>query len=155
MDMDRARSMARLIKRKRELEQERREVMDEIAKIEMPLLEEMQMEQLSSLPITVDGEKITIYIHNQVWAKAKDGDKDAVTKVLKRCGLKDYVSETYNTNSLSAYVRERIADGRTLQPTLRDVIEISEVPSIRGRRTAVSEESSSSKTIAAINNSRS
>ena len=117
MDMERARTMARLIKRKRELEQERRQVMDDMSVIEGPLLEEMQMEQLSSLPITVDGEKITIYIHNQVWAKAKDGDKDAVTKVLKRCGLKDYVSETYNTNSLSAYVRERIADGRPLQPT--------------------------------------
>ena len=31
---------------------------------------------------------------------AKDGDKPAVCKALKRCRLGDYVEETFNTNSL-------------------------------------------------------
>jgi len=55
------------------------------------------------------------------------------------------VSESYNANSLSAYVRERLADGQSLQPTLKEVIRVDEVTSIRGKRSPLSAESQTAK----------
>jgi len=68
-----------------------------------------------------------VYVERKLWAKAKDGDKPAVCKALKRCRLGDYVEETFNTNSLSAYVRELDREGKPLSPALASVLDVSEV----------------------------
>jgi hypothetical protein len=44
------------------------------------------------------------------------------------------VEETFNTNSLSAYVRELDREERALPPTLAAVLEVSEVYKLRTRR---------------------
>lgn len=54
----------------------------------------------------IDGR--TVYLHRDIYASAKDGDKEAVIVALKACNLSQYVREDYNANSLKAFVREMV-----------------------------------------------
>jgi hypothetical protein len=55
-------------------------------------------------------------------------------QALKRCHLGDYVEETFNTNSLSAYVRELDREERQMPPTLAAVLDVCEVYKLRTRK---------------------
>jgi len=146
MDMNLAKQVATLIAEKRRLEDSLRAVKDSISALEPELLNELMEQQMDRLHITVEGgEKITLYIHRVLWAKPKNGDRQSVVATLKHCGLSDFVTENYNSNTLSAYVRERLAGGDHLEPTLDDVIQLDEVISIRGRRSSSSPESLTAK----------
>tara|TARA_R110000751_G_scaffold14829_1_gene48033 strand:- start:233 stop:691 length:459 start_codon:yes stop_codon:yes gene_type:complete len=147
MDMKLAKEYAKAISDKRGLEDQLSTVKDQIASLERSILNEMQENQIDRLPINLGHEKVTLYIHKQLWAKPKGGDRQAVIDTLLHCGLSDLVQDNYNSNSLSAYVRERLADGQKLQPTLEKVIDLTEVISVRGRRSSAS---STSKTAAAM-----
>ena len=146
MNMNLAKKVAKMIAKKRQLEDDLRAVKEDIAQHEPQLLDEMVANQLERLQIPVEGQKISIYIHRQLWTKPKE-DRAEVVSVLKKCGLSDFVSENYNSNSLSAYVRERLANGEKLQPTLEKCVELTEVVSIRGRRSPVTNESKTAKAV--------
>jgi len=151
MDMSLARKVARLIAKKRSLEDDLRTVKDQIAEAEPTLLNALMEEQMNRLHVTVDGQQITLYIRRIMWAKPKDGDREALAGTLKRCGMASFVTENYNSNSLSAYVRERLANGVDLQPTLKAALNLEEVVSIQGRRSPSAPES---KTAAAMRTTR-
>ena len=119
-----------LEERRRQLETEVDAIKAEASELESRLLP--QFEQSGTERIAIDGR--TVYVERKLWAKAKDGDKPAVCKALKRAHLGDYVEETFNTNSLSAYVRELDREERPLPSSLRDVLEVSEVFKLRTRR---------------------
>ena len=119
-----------LEERRRQLETEIDIVRSEAAQLEQLLLPEFERNGLEK--VSFDGR--TVYLERKLWAKAKDGNKAAVCKALKRAHLGDFVEETFNTNSLSAYVRELDREDRPLPPSLRDVVEISEVFKLRTRR---------------------
>ncbi len=54
---------------------------------------------------TVDGK--TAYLHRQLWVYAADGvPKETVAEAIKKAGLGDYVKETFNIQSISAFARE-------------------------------------------------
>jgi hypothetical protein len=116
--------------RRKQLEAEVDSIKAETAELEERLLP--QFEQGGFEKISIDGR--TVYIERKLWAKAKNGDKSAVCRVLKRCRLGDYVEETFNTNSLSAYVRELDREERPLSPSLAAVLEVSEVFKLRTRK---------------------
>ena len=143
MDMNLAKQVAALIAEKRRLEDALRTVKDQIAGLEPTLLNELMEEQMDRLHLNVEGSKMTLYIHRVMWAKPKDGDRESLVSVLKRCGMSDFVTENYNSNSLSAYVRERLSNGVLLQPTLADALHLEESVSIRGRRSSATPESKS------------
>jgi hypothetical protein len=145
MDMNLAKQVATLIAEKRKLEDSLRAVKDQIAEREPTLLNELIEEQMDRLHVTVDGERITLYIHKIMWAKPRGRDRELVVKTLKSCGMSDFVTENYNSNSLSAYVRERLSNGTQLQPTLAAALELEEVVSIRGRRSSSAPESKTAK----------
>ena len=146
MNMEIIKQFASLTARKKKLEDGLRAVKDEMSNIEPALLQELLDNQLDRLPVTTeDGDRITVFIHRQAWARPKDGNKEAVVAALKDCGLSDFVSESYNTNSLSAYVRECLANGQELQPELKETVRVDEVTSIRGKRSPVSSDSQTAK----------
>jgi|7_EtaG_2_1085326.scaffolds.fasta_scaffold26792_2 hypothetical protein len=146
MNMEIVRRFAELTAEKKKAEERLRAIKDEMGALEPAVLSELVENQVDRMPMTTnDGDRITIFIHKQAWARPVDGDKEAVVRTLKRCGLSDLVSESYNANSLSAYVRERLADGQSLQPTLKEVIRVDEVTSIRGKRSPLSAESQTAK----------
>lgn len=130
MNTEELKRFVALEERRRQLEAEVDTIKAETADLESRLLP--QFEQAGYEKISIDGR--TVYIERKLWAKAKNGDKSAVCKALKRCRLGDYVEETFNTNSLSAYVRELDREERPLSPSLAAVLEVSEVFKLRTRK---------------------
>jgi hypothetical protein len=150
MDTPLAKQYAQLLALKRKHEDEVNRIKKEMRDIETPLRDEMLDHQVEKFTMTINGERITIYLHKQLWARANDGDKASVVKVLKRCGLSDLVKEDYNTNQLAAWVRERLANGQQLQPTLAEAITLTEDVSVRGRRSPVAQESKTAQAMRTI-----
>jgi len=130
MNTDELKRFVALEERRRQLEAEIDTLKAEAAELEQALMP--QFEQAGIERVSVDGR--TVYVERKLWAKARDGDKAAVCKALKRCRLGDYVEETFNTNSVSAYIRELDREGRPLPASLREVLEVSEVFKLRTRR---------------------
>ena len=130
MNTDELKRFVALEDRRKQLEAEVESIKAEASELEGLLLP--QFEQSGMERVSIDGR--TVYVERKLWAKAKDGDKPAVCKALKRCRLGDYVEETFNSNSLSAYVRELDREGRHLPPSLVSVLEVSEVFKLRTRR---------------------
>jgi len=130
MNTDELKRFVALEERRKQLEAEVDSIKAEAAELEGLLLP--QFEQSGMERVAIDGR--TVYVERKLWAKAKDGDKPSVCKALKRCRLGDYVEETFNTNSLSAYVRELDREGRQMPPSLVAVLDVSEVFKLRTRR---------------------
>jgi hypothetical protein len=118
-----------LSKARADLETELEALRKRSEEIEPVLLEQMSADGMQR----VNAHGRTVYVHRQLWAKAR-GDKSAVVEALRGCGLPQYVTpESFNTNSLSAYVRE-IEQGEGELPTaLKDVLELTEKYSLRVR----------------------
>ena len=130
MNAEQLRSYVTLEQQRLDLEAQVEAIKTETAELETLLLPQFEQEAIER--ISIDGR--TVYVERKLWAKAKDGDKPAVCKALKRCRLGDYVEETYNTNSLSAYIRELDREGKPLSQALATVLEISEVFKLRTRK---------------------
>ena len=130
MNTEELKRFVALEERRRQLEAEVDTIKAEATELEQRLLPQFEQEGFEK--ISVDGR--TVYVERKLWAKARDGNKAAVCKALKRARLGDYVEETFNTNSLSAYVRELDREERPLPPSLREVLEVSEVFKLRTRR---------------------
>jgi hypothetical protein len=111
-----------LSKRKNQLEAELKAVKADIEAVKDPLMQQFSQDGMTKA--TVDG--MTVYISSQLWASAKDGDAAGACAVLKKIGLADYVKENFNTQSLSAYVREVAKNGEDYPEGFLGVIEIIE-----------------------------
>lgn len=130
MNTDELKRFVALEDRRKQLEAEVDSIKAEAAELEGLLLP--QFEQSGMERVSIDGR--TVYVERKLWAKAKDGAKPSVCKALKRCRLGDYVEETFNTNSLSAYIRELDRENRQMPPSLAAVLDVSEVFKLRTRR---------------------
>jgi hypothetical protein len=130
MNAEQLRTYVNLEQQRLDLEAQIDAIKKETAELEAALLPQFEQDAIDR--ISIDGR--TVYVERKLWAKAKDGDKPAVCKALKRSRLGDYVEETYNTNSLSAYIRELDREGKQLSPSLATVLDISEVFKLRTRR---------------------
>ncbi len=130
MNIEELKRFVALEDRRAQLEAEVDAIKAESAELEQRLLPDFEQAGMDRVSIT--GR--TVYIERKLWAKARDGNKAAVCDALRRGQLGEYVEETYNTNSLSAYMRELDREGRPLPPVLDAVLEISEVFKLRTRR---------------------
>jgi len=130
MNSEQLKRFVALEERRKELEGEIDRIKAEATEIESALMP--QFEQAGIERVSVDGR--TVYIERRLWAAAKNGDKPALCKALKRARLSDFVQETFNSQSLSALVREWDREGRAMPPSLREVLEVSEVFKLRTRR---------------------
>lgn len=70
--------------------------------------------------VRIDGR--TVYLHRDIYASAKDGNRDAVVTQLKAANLSQYVKEDYNANSLTAFVREMVREAEEAARTENRVI---------------------------------
>jgi hypothetical protein len=140
--LDRATRFATLMDRKKHLKDELEVVMREMEELEGPLIMEMGEAGLKKLTVTAGIDDYgnpkfrTVSPKRTLWAGAVEGDKMRLIEVLKNSPYADFVSETYNTNTLSSVVREinRDAGGRLsvdeikerLPDYLKGVLEVSE-----------------------------
>jgi hypothetical protein len=74
---------------------------------------------------------VTIYPHRQVWA-SHGGDPQRAVAAMRAVGLDDLV--TVNSQTLSAWVREKQANGEAIPPEVEGAIIVTERVSLRTRR---------------------
>lgn len=121
--------MKQLIERKREIESELKLLNKEISRLEEFAMKEFIDNGVDS--IKVDGA--TMYLHRQLWAGVNEGfTKEQAAQELKEVGLGEYVQESFNMNSLSAYYREATRESDDIQ--VPRSIKLEERFSLRMRR---------------------
>jgi hypothetical protein len=119
-----------LDKRKRALMSELEEVQEERTAVQNMILE--RWDRTEKTRATIRG--VTVYRAHQTWARPKNGDYERACAALQKIGLGDLVQTRFNTNTLSAWVREQEDTDTPLPEELRDVIEVDTVWSIRTRK---------------------
>lgn len=146
------RQFAALHDRKARLETEIDEIKVQLAQLEPMLMDEFSQESVNKMTVTfpvvlapgVDGAapieasmKATIYLERKLWCKIVDGDTPRAIAALKAAGddWAVFVKEGFNSNTLSARLRESEKAGDPLPAALAGAIETSEVFSLRVRRT--------------------
>lgn len=97
----------RLMKRYVSLEKRRRKLEDALDILIKKLTEIVpfvreQMSRAGLKQLKLDG--LTISLRRQLWVKVLD--RAAAVAALKASGMADYVAENFNSNSLSAFIRE-------------------------------------------------
>ena len=142
-DIKKVQKFANLEDEKKELKDKLNEVKGKLDKLEEQLTK--QFEKAGVPNIGVGGR--TVYVHRQLWAGYKQ-DKPKAIEALKDSSLNNYIYETYNTHSLSAYFRERVREleeekeGEPIEPEealeqfpeLKDHIKLTEKVSLRSRK---------------------
>jgi hypothetical protein len=123
-------SFKKLAERKRELEASLREVKNQMAAEQEPLLDELAESGLRSAKLE-DGS--TIYIHRSVFVGAKDTDYDRACDAFVNAGMGEFVQRRFNVNTVSAWYREATADGESIPSALEDVLDVNERVSLRVR----------------------
>lgn len=83
----------------------------------------------------------TMYLHPDLYARPKDGDRERTARALVENGLGHLVKEDFNINSLSAWVREVKAKGDAASQQEREqlagileYLELTESWSVRTRK---------------------
>ena len=84
----------------------------------------------------------TLSLRRELWAGHQEDQKENLLEALKAAGLHEYVSEGYNTMSLSAFVREADPDSQLtpeeiiakLPPEIQPFIKVSEKIKIGHRK---------------------
>jgi len=98
---------------KREVKKQETLVNDRLGPAEQQMLEELANDQVDSKRDSISGALVGT--KRRIWARAKDGDKEAAISALRAAGLGAFVSEGFNTTSLSSHfndlAKECDADG--------------------------------------------
>ena len=129
--MDKVRTYVRLRRRQAELSSESDTIKEEADGIEQELLEEFATDGVQSM--NVDG--VTVYLNRQLWAGLEEGvSKSDAMEALRRAGLDHFISEAYNTSTLSGWLRDLEREDEQLPPELEGVIKSTERYSLRTRR---------------------
>lgn len=130
MDIELNKEFAALSRKKRKVEAELDRIKTRLAEIEPVLLDIWAASGLNR--ITVDG--VSMFIHSQLWAGIAEGyTREQAVDGLKAAGLGDFVTENYNSNSLSAFFREQVKNDINEIPALPEGIKLTEKFSIRTR----------------------
>jgi hypothetical protein len=107
MDLSKLKRFADLTERKKAIEAEEKAIKAEMDALEPIIIGEMADAGLQNA--NINGR--TYYISRRFFANPAEGyDKVSVSAALKSAGLGEYVTETYNSNSLAAYVRSVIKE---------------------------------------------
>jgi len=131
MDMERIREYIRLRRLQKEREAEAETIKDQADQIEQQLLEEFAVAGVQNM--SVDGT--TVYLQRQVWAQVDQAyTKEEVIDRLRQSSLDHFVRESYNTNTLSSWLRDLEREDEPLPPALDGVIRPFEKYQLRTRR---------------------
>lgn len=98
--------LVRLKKEIKDLEAQAEELKSRFSIIEPAVIS--FMEQSGMQKITVDSR--TVFIKRQLWASLNKEIPDAL-QIMKDAGAGDFIKETVNTMTMSAYVREQEKEG--------------------------------------------
>lgn len=106
MNTDQLREYVALSARKAALKAELDDIQRQLSELEPQLIEAFADEGVQN--INVDGH--TVYLSAQLWASPVDGDYERACDALIAAGLGEFVGRRFNTNTLSAWIREYVRD---------------------------------------------
>lgn len=130
IDMERVAKYVSLKQLKEELEQDLKELNQQIRDEERELLSQFEAAETSSIK-TNNG---TVSMARQIWSSPKEGMAEKMIEAI-RARQPELVKETINAQSLSSFVRELTEGGENpLPPDLADLIEVKEVYQLRVRK---------------------
>ena len=104
MNTDKLRKYVTLTAQKRELMAELDELRECMDVLEAELVEAFADEGIQN--VNLDGH--TVYLQSQLWAGPVEGDYERACDALDACGLSEFVGRRFNSNTLSAWVREHV-----------------------------------------------
>ena len=114
-------------------EQELKEITEEIDRIDAALAEQMIASETQNF--TRNGT--TFCLTSTTRASAAAGRKDELFAALREAGFGDLVYETVNANSLSAFVKEQIAENEDVLPGWLDgLVNVFEKATVGVRKAA-------------------
>ena len=107
MNMEDLREFVALERQKKELKAQLAPIQDKLAVLSETLTEQFLEDGVTSMKH--DGR--TVFLKREFYASPKDdaGGKEPVVKALRKCGLRELVEVTYNTNRLKSAVKELIS----------------------------------------------
>ena len=136
--MERVREFAELQTKKRALNDELDAIDDRCKEIGPKILQEFEQEGVQSIKVPGQG---TVHLHRQGWAKvvregpeATPEERRRAADALKEAGVGQFVAETFNTNTVSAWMRELVREGEELPPELDGALVFEERFDVRLRR---------------------
>ena len=126
MNMERLKRVIELKNQQKTLETSIDVIKDELKTLEASIIEDFATAGIDK--ITINGQ--TIFIQKQIWAKVEDKQK-AIDMLKASEYYNHYVYETYNTQQISAVIREYIKNGDEIPKELSDVIGYSETFNVK------------------------
>ena len=128
-----AEQLKQLREKKKAAEQQLKDIHAEIAQTEYQL--SVQMAETETQNFTRAGTMFALTTKTR--ASAMAGRKDELYAALKENGYGDLVYETVNANSLSAFVKEQIAENQdTIPDWLNGLVHVYEQTSVSVRQSA-------------------
>lgn len=128
-----AEQLKQLREKKKAAEQQLKDIHAEIAQTEYQL--SVQMAETETQNFTRAGTMFALTTKTR--ASAMAGRKDELYAALKENGYGDLVYETVNANSLSAFVKEQIAENQDTVPEwLNGLVHVYEQTSVSVRQSA-------------------
>lgn len=128
--MELAKQFTDLAKTKKDLEVMLGDIKRKLEVIEPVLLQAIEEDRF---PQSSRVNGMTVYLKREVWASPKDGDYEKACEALRAANLGEYVHERFNTNSVSAYVRDLEREGEPLPPILQDALNVTEKFKVQAR----------------------
>ena len=122
--------LAELKDRKKALDNELKAVNARITEVEEQLASKMVEEEIQSF----QRSGRTFYVTTKVFANVVPDRKTELFTWLKENGFGDMVQETVNSQTLSAWVREQLADSDQLPEGLDELINVYEKASVGVRK---------------------
>jgi hypothetical protein len=107
--------------KRKNLEKQIKEIDEEYQKLEETLIEVMEANDLPQMKI---GGNLC-YVNPRRFAMISN--KHEAIQILKQNGYNDFISEGYNTNSISKLCRDLVDEHGDLPPEFGDVIKMGEV----------------------------
>ena len=127
LDTALVRKYAELTAKKRQLKSQMDEVDSDLVALQETILDQMAQNGVPSLKVDTDEGRFTVFTRRELWAGALEGDYERACVALKMAGMGDLVEERFNTQRLSAVVREMDATGTPLPESFVGAIKVSEV----------------------------
>lgn len=119
--------------RKRALDEEVKELNRELENLEALALDELRDRGEQSVKLASGA---SVFLSKDIWASLIDddnGSKEGAQRALKRAKLGYLVKPNVNTQSLSAYVRERYNNDLALPKSVVPWVKVTENPRVRVR----------------------
>ena len=112
-------------------EAETKPLQEEMDALEARIIDELQSAEVDS--VTVKG--ITLYRYTQRWAsRLPEVTATQALAALRDAGLGEFVSEGFSTQTLSAWLRERVDQNEEIPEAVKSAFMLREVPKLGARR---------------------